>query len=725
MHVLAILFAVANVFVGTDGVGHTTPAASWPFGMLQPGPDTSASPTDYACDWAHTSGYNVRDAFVWRFSQTHQSGAGCATSGDFGLLPVTEDPDTADFGVAKVVGSESAEPGYYAVKLVNGVACEMSTRAHAAAYRFRYPKGAHARLVFDLDWGLTARVPDAYAFGGMVFGSAAQFPTPTTARGYVRGINYVERHLRFAMAFSKPMRGQRLFSPSDGISGEKWLLDFGELTDGDLELAFSLSLKSTDLAAANLAREMPRFEFDRVRADAKAAWTGWLGRAKLDAGTDALVRDNFESALYRTAFQPNDVSAVGEEPCFVQFSLWDTFRAAHPLYTILAPEKVSGFVDSLLAEGKSNGTLPILSVWGKDTHCMIGKHAVPVIADAVLKGFVKSDVAKQAFAQVKDALTVEHVPFSQSAWGLMKEDWKVYERYGYYPFDMIGVKYLRDNLIVRGESASRTLEVSYDDACAARLAAAVGQREDADYFRRRSGNWKNLFDPSVGFIRGKDSKGRWREPFDPYALGGGPWTDNDFTEGNSWQYSWHVMHDVEGLMAAMGGREAFVVKLTQLLEQPPKAYKDRPTPDVSGLIGQYAHGNEPSHHVIYLFTLAGRPDLTAKYIRKVFATQYAPTPDGLCGNDDCGQMAAWYVFSALGFYPVDPCGGDYVVGAPQVPGATLRVGDGKTLRIRAENFGPNNSTVKAVTLNGRELADLVLKHAELVKGGELVFTMGR
>ena len=473
---------------------------------------------------------------------------------------------------------------------------------------------------------------------------------------------------------------------------------------------------------------MPRFDFDGVRAKATSKWNELLGRVELGEGCDPAVAKSFAGAYYRTLFQPNDVGDVGR-PHHSTLSLWDTFRAAHPLYTILAGEYVDAFVVSMLDVYDRNGYLPIWGLAGTDNHCMIGHHSVPVVVDAYLKGFRGFD-AERAFNAIRDSLTRTHKPANCGTWALLKEDWDLYDRYGYYPFDLLkGRGSWPGEGIVRGESAARTLECSYDDACAERMARAMGKAGDAAFFGRRAGFWRNVYDASAGFMRGRDSGGRWREPFDPYKLGAGPWLDNDFCEGNSYQYTWHVLQDPRGLVEAMGGPKKAGERLDALFAADARKDGDSFTHDVSGLIGQYAHGNEPSHHIAYMYAYTDRPQRTAEVVRQVFDTQYSATFSGLCGNDDCGQMAAWYVFSAMGFYPLDPCGGDYVLGAPQLPHVTLRLPGGRSLAIVAEGLSKERKYVAGVRFRPAGAAEAkpvdgpVIRHADVMRGGELVFTM--
>ena len=726
-------------FVGTAGFGHTTPAACVPFGLVQAGPDTGNG------DWDHCSGYNYADKSVLGFSQTHLNGTGCSDLGDVKLLPFVSDTVPESLVIDK--SSEVARPGYYAVTLEGGVRVEATASEHCAVYRITYPDGVRKRLVVDPRWCIAGVNPPS----ARIKSCDVSLNGRTGLSGKISCDNWVNRSYAFKMEFS------RHFSSESGL-----VFDF-DLKNGE-SLVVKVALSALgDVAAAdrNMRLEVPGFDFTAVEASAHEKWSQALSCVQIE-GDDAQKR-NFYTSLYHLFFQPNNLAEVGCKPFYSTLSTWDTFRAAHPLYTILMPERAAAFVDSMLEQGRRTGYLPIWTLWGRDNQCMIGTHSVPVIVDWFLKdsfshkehkdsatsaslgtrsarlgslqiaspacaAVTRLCVKKQneywlsAYAQIKDTLTKRHE-------GRIKERWDLYDKYGYYPFDEI-----------KGESVSRTMECAYDDWCAAQMAKKLGYAEDAEFFMRRSQNWKNVFDPSLGLVRGKDTKGKWRDPFDPFALGHGADLANDFTEGNAFQYTWHVMQDPEGLVAAMGGRETFVKKLDGLFEQSEKVQGSGIVVDVTGLIGQYVHGNEPSHHVIYFYTLVGERKKAANRIREVFDKFYLPKADGLCGNDDCGQMSAWYIFSALGFYPFNPCGGTYVLGAPQIPkakikwaGASLRdargrVGDAtlpcdcKTLTIIANNLSAENKYVKSVTFNGKQL-DRTIEHADIMNGGELVFEM--
>ena len=673
-------------FVGTAGTGHTFPSACVPFGLIQAGPDTGNG------DWDHCSGYRYGDSSIFGFSQTHLNGTGCPDLGDVRILPFVAEsvPESVSYDKA----SESAKPGFYSVTLAGGIKVEVSATEHCAIYRISYPKGARSRLLVDPRWCITRSNPASACIR-----SADVAPDGKNGvSGKVVVNNWVKRTYAFKMEFSRP------------FSSEKDLVfDFGTSQGEPLLVKVALSaLGGVSDAERNLAVEIPEWDFDRVASAADAKWSKMLSRVTVEGSDDQ--KRNFYTSLYHLFIQPNDISDAGQAPYYSTLSTWDTFRAAHPLYTILVPEIVPGLVRSMQRQGEFTGYLPIWTLWGRDNQCMIGTHSVPVLVDAYLKGFPGD--WENVYAQIKETLTKKHE-------GRYKEQWDILDKYGYYPFDLIN----------GGQSVSRTMECAYDDWCAGKMAQKLwewgtgnGERyeslkADAEFFLKRSGNWRNVFDASVGLARGKDSKGKWREPFDPYALGYGE--KSDFTEGNAFQYTWHVMQDPDGLVEAMGGRDAFVKRLDGLFEQPEKVEGD--VLDVTGLIGQYVHGNEPSHHVIYFYTLVGERDKTARRVRDVFDKFYLPKPDGLCGNDDCGQMSAWYVFSALGFYPFNPCGGTYVLGAPQVACAKLKVKSGE-LKVVARNFSAENKYVKSVTFNGKPL-DKTIEHADLMAGGELVFEM--
>ena len=670
-----------NPFVGTDATGHTFPAASYPFGLVQAGPDTGCS------GWDYCSGYRYSDSRIVAFSQTHLNGTGCGDLGDLKVMPFRgENPAPSTFSHEE----ESASPGYYSVRLREAAArVEIAVSAHAAIYRIT----GEGRLGLAVD--------PSYGIGGTAEPRGVAVADDRTGlSGMVHRKGWVERTFAFTVVFDRP---------ATEVRGNSTCFTFELSADRPLLVKLALSAEGgVGAARRNLAAEIPGWDFDAVHAAAVAKWNDYLGRVKADGSVDQ--KQNLYTSLYHLFLQPNNIADVGERPFYSTFSCWDTFRAAAPLYTVLVPELVPGMVGSLLEQGRRTGFLPIWTLWGQDNQCMIATHSVPMIVDAYLKGLLPADAAEGAYRQIKDTLTQPHE-------GRLKENWDILNRYGYYPFDRI-----------KGESVARTMECAYDDWCAGVMARRLGHGEDADFFFRRSGNWRNVFDPELKFVRGKDSKGVWRTPYNPYALGHGASTANDFTEGNAFQFTWHVMQDPGGLIAAMGGRAEFLGKLDSLFTENSQAEGMGHVVDVTGLIGQYVHGNEPSHHVIYFYTLAGRPDKAAERIREVFDKFYLPKPDGLCGNDDCGQMSAWYVFGALGFYPFNPCGGEYVLGAPQVPRVSLRLANGRTLSIVAKDLSAKNKYVKSAAYRApgspaaRPLKTAIL-HEDLMRGGEIVFEM--
>ena len=703
-------------FIGTAATGHTFPGATVPFGLVQPGPSSGVA------GWKYCSGYIHSDARLWGFAQTHLNGTGCTDLGDLLIMPVSRQyaqiADTAGvaqsndkvnlFGSRK--GTETARPGYYAVELLDaGVRTEATATPHVAYYRHTFQPGARRSVYIDLQHGPTWTWE---GYRKRVKECEFVWDDAQTLSGHIRSEVWVDKDVYFVISFSQPMTRFTSLNPIAGFKGSRLLVDFPD--SGVLEMKVALSTHSVAGARRNLAAELPGWQqFDQTAEAADAAWEQYLSRIDI-AGTEEQMK-MFYTSFYHALIQPNNIAdvdgsyrntrreeakAVDGTEMYSTLSLWDTYRAAHPLYTLVTPEKVGAFVNSMIAQGEDQGFLPIWALWGKETQTMIGNHAVSVIAEAYAKG-IKGFDAERAYAMVRKTLMESHPA---------KSNWEVYNRYGYYPYDLIPL-----------ESVSQTLEFCYDDYAAADFARRLGKKDDVKFFAARADNFKHLFDPTTGFMRPKDSQGRWRTPFHPDAIGHAESGTGDYTEGNAWQYTWHVQHDVPGLIRLMGGRERFLNKLDSLFVV---ELKDVNLPDVTGLIGQYAHGNEPSHHVAYLYALAGRPERTQELVREICDTQYHPTPEGLCGNDDCGQMSAWYMLSAMGFYPVDPVSGQYVFGAPQISSATLRLADGKQFVIEARNLSKENLYVKEVWLNGKRYTKPTLSHADIVRGGRLVFVMG-
>ena len=705
---LGDLAAHVDPFVGTDGPGHTYPAAARPFGMIQAGPDTGTGAWDYC------SGYQYRDRAVLGYSQTHLNGTGCPDLGDVQVLPFSGARDTMPMRRAIDKTTEKASPGWYEVRQPDdGVKVEIAAAKRAAIYRFTWEKGRAARVLVNLPFGIEEPWTRF-----RVTGSDVELAEGRIVRGEIRKTAWIrDRKVAFELEFDRTWTKVEELPREKDRDAPRYVMSF-ELDESQaVTMKVALSSACAANARENLAAEIPDWDIARVGRAARAEWNALFARSVCE-GTEEQKR-NWYTALYHLYLQPNDYADAGRKPYYTTLSLWDTFRASHPWYTIVVPEIVAPVIDSVMELWRRNGRLPVMSYGGKNVDCMIGNHAVPVIVDWFLKGGEAASLAgggggaspswHDVYAAVKNTLTQTHA-------GKPKEDWRLYDKYGYFPCD-----------IVRGESVSRAFECCYDDWCAAQMAKGLGKADDYAFFMKRAQNWKNVFDSSIGFGRGKTTAGRWRDPFDPYALGHGADTDNDFTEGNAFQYSWHVMQDVPGLVAAMGGTEKFAARLDSLFAAPDKIQGAGMVVDVTGLIGQYVHGNEPSHHVIYFYPQVGRPEKAAERIREVFDKFYLPKPDGLCGNDDCGQMSAWYLFSAMGFYPFNPCGGEYVIGAPQVPRAEVTVkgtgGQRNKFTVVARGLSTENRYVKSVTLNGRPIADWKIRHTDIVKGGELVFEM--
>lgn len=704
-------------FIGTAATGHTFPGATTPFGLVQPGPATGV------VGWQYCSEYINSDTTIWGFTQTHLNGTGCTDLGDVLIMPFTgsvgQGVDMSQWGWSNEklnpYGSrknhETARPGYYAVTLADhGVRTEITATPRVAYYRHTFLPADTTGLYIDLQHGPAWNWEQ---FNSFVLESSLQQDDAHTLSGHIRRKMWVEKDIYFVIKFSQPLQSIRRFEKQKGHRGERAVLHFSLPADGRLEMKVAVSSVSVEGARRNLAAELPQWNFESTAQAADAEWDRMLSRIEV-SGTPRQLK-NFYTGFYHALIQPNNIADVdgtyrdtrgniakaeGNGEMFSTLSIWDTYRAAHPFYTLFVPEKVDPFVRSMIAQGESQGYLPIWALWGKETHTMIGNHAVSVIAEAYRKGFRGFD-AERAYAIVRKTLTESHPE---------KTNWEIYNRYGYYPYDSIKL-----------ESVSQTLEMTYDDYAAADFARRLGKQQDARFFARRADNYKNLFDRSTGFMRPKDSKGRWRTPFHPDAVGHAESGAGDYTEGNAWQYTWHVQHDIPGLIALMGGKTPFLRKLDSLFViELTKTF----LPDVTGLIGQYAHGNEPSHHVAYLYAMAGRPERTHELVRQICETQYRPAPDGLCGNDDCGQMSAWYMFSAMGFYPVDPVSARYILGAPQMSRFILNMGGGKRFEIEAKNLSKENLYVKEVYLNGRRHKKNYIEHTDILRGGKLLFVMG-
>jgi predicted alpha-1,2-mannosidase len=679
-------------FVGAAKYGHCMPGACIPFGLIQVGPESGN------CSWDYTAGYQYADTSLNGFSQTRLNGTGCPSLGDLLFFPFGGAVERQTYQSAYQKENQHASPGYYSVVLSDfDILCEMTAAGHTALHRYTFKGSEKPHLLIDFQSGMVENKEKFYTF---VLDAAQNFESPTLITGFSCADHWIKRTYYYSIEFSKPYTINRklpLRDPREKAS--RYVLDFDLKTGETLMIKVGLSAVSIENARKNAAAEIKGWEFDDVKSQAQSEWEKVLSRIEAQGTTEQ--KRIFYTSMYHLFIHPNNIADAGEKPFYSTLSLWDTYRAAHPLYTLVADDKVNDFINSMLHQYDQQGFLPIWALWGGETYCMIGNHAVPVIVDAYLKGYRGFD-AEKAFLAIKTTLNKK----------LPKSDWKTYDQYGYYPFD-----------IVPQESVSRTLESCYDDYCAAQLAKALGKTEDYEFFMKRSRYYQNLFDPETKLMRPKDSKGQWKTPFDTLVISHAGTAGGDYTEGNAWQYTWHVQHDVDGLISLLGGADVFTSKLDMLFFIEQEARNKGFSLDVTGLIGQYAHGNEPSHHVAYLYALAGKPCKTAELVNQICKTKYQDNVDGLCGNDDCGQMSAWYIFSTMGFYPVNPCGGDYVLGAPQLPGATIRLANGKSFTMETDNYGAKNIYVKSVELNGAKYDKKSIRHQDITAGSTLKFYM--
>ncbi len=691
-----------NPFVGTDAHGHTHPGASLPFGMVQLSPDTRLE------GWDGCSGYHYSDSVIFGFSHTALSGTGIPDYSDILFMPTTgpvklhNGADDVDAGYASrfTHSREQAAAGYYAVRLADyAIDAELTATKRVGFHRYRFGEGGEANVIVDLD------------HRDKVLDSWLRVVDSCRIEGYRRSTAWAaDQHLYFAAEFSVPFRdcGLSLAGQPTGeqfVQGEdvRAFFRFDLPPDSTVLVKVALSAVSAEGAWMNLEAECPHWDFYRVRNEARDAWNQELGRIAIHGGTRD-QRITFYTALYHAFLVPNlfqdvDGSYLGRDfkvhndafDYYTVFSLWDTFRGEHPLFTLVQQKRTLDLIRTMLAQYEQGGRLPVWELAANETECMIGYHSIPVIADAYMKGLRNFDV-EQAYTAMKHSAELDH-------FGL-----EYYKAKGYIPGHE------------ESESVSKTLEYAYDDWCIARMALELGRPDDYQRYIQRAQSYKNLFDPSTGFMRAR-MNGRWFEPFDPREV------NFNYTEANAWQYSFYVPQDVSGLTDMLGGPDKLVGKLDSLFGQH-AATTGRHQADITGLIGQYAHGNEPSHHMAYLYNYAGQPWKAQQRVRQIMDELYGPGPDGLCGNEDCGQMSAWYVLSAMGFYPVAPGDPVYAIGSPLFDEAKMNLENGKTFVIRAENNSLENRYIQSARLNGDEYTRSYIHHQSIMEGGELVFVMG-
>lgn len=699
-----------NPFIGTGAVqsslsGNNYPGVTVPFGMVQLSPDTREAP-----DWAQASGYDYNDSIIYGFSHTRLSGTGASDFIDILLFPTISDKRKSTF----THQHEQARPGYYQVLLKDEkIQAELTASVHVGVHRYTCSDGDQLKLWLDLDHSANKG-----SWNRRIIQSQLRMVSPTVVEGYRIITGWAKlRKIYFHLEFSQPVLsnqlydGNRMYENTPVINGTelRGLFCFDKKWNKELICKVALSPVSIENARLNMATEVPGWDFEYIARAAETSWEKEL-RKIIIQGTD-LQKKIFYTALYHTMVQPNTMSDVnGEymasdyvtrsvakgEVHYSTFSLWDTFRAAHPLYTLMHTHRIPDFVKSMMRQYDYYGYLPVWQLWGQDNYCMIGNHSIPVIVNAVLKGVAGVDEEK-AYEAVFNSSIVSHP----------NSPFEVWEKYGYMPEN------------IQTQSVSITLEQAFDDWCVAQLAKRLGKEKDYNHFMKRSAFYRNLFNSKTGFFQPKNDKGEWIEPFDPYkygANGGYP-----FTEGNAWQYFWYVPQNIPDLISLTGGNKAFVAKLDTFFTV---SYQSGALNDnASGFVGQYAHGNEPSHHVAYLYACAGEPWKTQKYVAYIMNELYNDSSSGYAGNDDCGEMSAWYVFGALGFYPVNPVSGEYVIGTPMLEEAVIQLPGRKTFTVKAPRKEDNEVYICSMKLNGEKYTKNYITHQDIMKGGILEFVM--
>jgi predicted alpha-1,2-mannosidase len=711
-----------NPRIGTGGHGHCFPGAALPFGMVQLSPDT------FNDGWDWCSGYHVSDSSIMGFSHTHLSGTGCGDLLDFLVMPGTGDAklvpgdrSNPDEGYRSRFDHEEerTEPGYYSVTLKDyKVRAELTATERTGLHRYTFQASDKSYLILDLQHG--------YGPGeGPCDSAELRVIAPDTLAGGRRTSAWGKnRHAYFTLKISKKPEKIVFYSDDKEVpapaAGEdlkgkhlKCVLYFSTKANERILVKTGISGVDAEGAAKNLAAEAPGWNFDKVRADAKQIWRRQISKMRI-ATANETHKHIFYTALYHLSLGPtlfddvdgryrgldNEIHTLpAGQHQFSTFSLWDTFRAAHPTYTLIEQERVPLFMNALIrmAEQSPEG-MPVWPLMSTETGTMTGYHSAAVISEACNKGFSGIDYEKAYKLMMKRATVDDYRGLGY------------YRKLHYIPADK------------EGESVSKTFEYCYDDWSIAHVARKLGKNDDAQMLAKRSTNYRNYFDKSVGFMRPKLEDGSWTTPFNPIDMGHTKkW--RDYTESNAWQTTFGVQHDAAGLIDLFGGREPFLTKLDQLFTVPSDLPEDAP-PDIAGMVGQYAHGNEPSHHISYLYVYAGAPYKTQARVRSLLDTMYAAKPDGMQGNEDVGQMSAWYILSSLGFYPVDPVSGNYILGSPLFESATLELGRDKKLEIVVDRKDPSHQYIQAFSLNSKDQKKAWFHHSEIADGGKLVFTMG-
>lgn len=674
-----------NQYIGTGGHGHVFLGANVPFGLVQLGP------TQITRGWDWCSGYHYSDSVLIGFGHMHLSGTGIGDLGDIALLPIS---NASQRQLIFSHSNESVKPGYYSVKLTNpNVKVELTATQRVGFHRYTFDGNSGKALMrLDLVQGIGwDKMSDCLLTQD----------SPTRITGFRRSEGWAkDQRIYFVMDFSKPVTMENRDSTGIAI----FSVEKGE----PLLVKVALSPVDIDKAKLNMQTELPGWDFDATVKAADDAWNKQLSRIVLTDNNDKR-KEIFYTAMYHLMTAPSlfcDVDGAyrgadgkvykGDFKNYTTFSLWDTYRAAHPLYTLVFPDMQSDFAETFLHIFDQQGKLPVWHLMGCETDCMVGNPGIPVLADLVLKGFVKDK--EHAFEAMKTSAMLD-----ERSLGLLKQ-------YGYIPYDKEPTN----------ETVAKALEYCLADAGVAKTAKLLGKTDDYNYFLNRSRSYAKYFDKQTGFMRALSSDGKFRTPFDPIEAAH---RVNDYTEGNAWQYTWLVPHDVHGLVNLFGSEKKFVTKLDSLFVVEGDLGENA-SPDISGLVGQYAHGNEPSHHVIYMYNYVGQPWKAAPLLRKMMNEMYFNEPDGLCGNEDVGQMSAWYILSTVGLYQVDPSGGRYIIGSPLFNRADLNVGNGKTFSVVARNNSDRNIYVQKAYLNGREYKKSYIDYADIMAGGKLELVMG-
>lgn len=717
---------LVNPFIGTGGHGHTFPGATVPYGMVQLSPDTRLN------EWDACSGYHASDNAILGFSHTHLSGTGIGDYGDILFMPTAgeqqlnqgtaEDPD-AGYCSRKVKNSEAASPGYYTVVLEDGVKAELTATARVGMHQYTFPAGKKAGLIIDVSHTLQSH---HNAVNQIEIINDHEIRGYKVTNGWAR-----EQHVFFHAVFSEPftyrLAVKDAIQPGNKIDkvGAKALLTFEKISGKPLVVKVGISGVDFQGAKNNVEKEIPGWNFNGVKDAAAAQWEKWLEKMEVRGGTDDQQKI-FYTALYHTAISPNlyadadgryrgmdkkiHQAAKGSDN-YTVFSLWDTFRAFHPLMTVINPSKNETWIRAFIKKYEEGGALPMWELSSNETGTMIGYHSVSVIADAYMKGSRNFDVEKAYQAMVHsstyDTVSI-NFPDNEVRNNLMPVGKYFNETMGFIPCD-------KEN-----ESVSKALEYAYNDWCIAQVAKALGKTKDYEKFTERSKRYAKYFDKKTGFMRGVNSDGSWKTPFNPRFSNH---RVDEYVEGNAWQWSWFVPHDVRGLVALHGGEQQFITKLDSLFSTASSIDGTNSSADISGLIGQYAHGNEPSHHIAYLYNYVGQPWKTQEIVDKILTTLYFNDANGLSGNEDCGQMSAWFILSSMGIYQVSPGDPTYTFGRPLFDEVTIRLENGHAFTIKAKNNSPANKYIAKISLNGADLKTPFLSHADLMKGGALEFTM--